>query len=386
MVWTPNVLVSMLLSYQIWLFVHGPEHMIPSDWMSLMYAACWITYLPGSFAMLALKYRRLKDATEKRRMRLVVVSLAFLVLMFVPLVVYRQLNGTWSDTNYWGSAGGPLFLSAPVLALATLASMMFPVCFAYAILRHRLFDIRVIIRQGIRYAAAKQILLLAAPAIIAVFLLDIYAHRDQRIDVAVQERGWTYLVLATLAILLHLRRRHWLQSLDRHFFREQYNAQDILRSALERVRNAANLADVAPTVVKQIGAALHPSFCAILQHRPLDTAYTALSVFPDQVPTPTLSAQSKVVELAKVIAKPVQFSERDNWLNRQLAPREMESLRRLGLELLAPVPNRGGDALIALGRKRSEEPYTSDDMRLIAYSADVNVRFRRKRIIGAERR
>jgi hypothetical protein len=45
-VWTPNVLVSAVLSYQIWLFVHGPEHMIPSDWMSLMYAACWITYLP----------------------------------------------------------------------------------------------------------------------------------------------------------------------------------------------------------------------------------------------------------------------------------------------------------------------------------------------------
>ncbi|MBV8552738.1 MAG: protein kinase [Acidobacteriaceae bacterium] len=363
-VWVPSVLVSLILSYQVWHFIYGPEHMIPSDWMSLMLTACWVTYLPGSFGMLAVKYRRLKDQTEKRRIRLVVVSLAFMVMVFVPSVVYRQLNGSWSDTDYLGSAGGSI-LPLPLLALATFAAMAFPVCFAYAILRHRLFDIRVIIRQGIRYAVAKQMLLLAVPAIIAVFLLDLYGYRDQRIDAVVRERGWIYLVLAAMAIFLHIQRQHWLRSLDRHFFREQYSAQDVLRSALESVRNAANLAEVAPIVVQQIGAALHPSFCAIMQHRPLAPAYTAISIFPHQFPAPALPVESKIVELTRVVAKPVQFSDRDNWLSRQLAPRELESIRRSGLELLAPVPNREVDALIALGRKRSEEPYTSDDMRLI---------------------
>jgi hypothetical protein len=314
--------------------------------------------------LLALKYWRLKDQTEKRRMRLVVVSLAFMVMVFVPSVVYRQLNGSWSDTDYLGSAGSSM-LSLPALTLATFAALAFPLCFGYAILRHRLFGIRVIIRQGIRYAAAKQILLLAVPVTIALFLLDIYAHRDQRIDILLQRRGWIYFVLAGVTVLLHVRRQDWLRSLDRHFFREQYNAQDVLRSALESVRTAANLADIAPLLVKQIGAALHPSFCAIMQHAPFAPAYTPVSVFPDRFPAPALPARSKVVEVAKVLAKPVQFSERDNWLNRQLTPREMESIRRSGLELLAPIPNREMDAVIVLGGKRSEEPYTTDDMRLI---------------------
>ena len=375
MVWVPSILMSTVLTYQVWHFVYGPGRMIPSDWMSLMFAACWVTYLPGSFVLLAVKYWRLKDQTEKRRIRLVVISLAFMVMVFVPSVVYRQLNGSWSDTDYLGSAGSSM-LSVPVLALATFAALAFPVCFAYAILRHRLFDIRVIIRHGIRYAAAKQMLLLAAPATIALFLLDIYAHRDQRIDILLQQRGWIYLVLAAATIrsgdlepsrrvLLHVRRQDWLRSLDKHFFREQYNAQDVLPSALESVRNAANLADVAPMHVKQIGAALHPSFCAIMQHPPFAPAYTPVSVFPNRFPAPALPVRSKIVELTNVLAKPIQFSERDNWLNRQLTPRELESIRRSGLELLAPVHNREMDALIALGRKRSEEPYTSDDMRLI---------------------
>jgi hypothetical protein len=244
-VWVPSLLMSMVLSYQVWHFIYGPEHMIPSDWMSLMFAACWVTYLPGSFVLLALKYWRLKDQTEKRRMRLVVVSLAFMVMVFVPSVVYRQLNGSWSDTDYLGSAGSSM-LSLPALTLATFAALAFPLCFGYAIVRHRLFGIRVIIRQGIRYAAAKQILLLAVPVTIALFLLDIYAHRDQRIDILLQRRGWIYFVLAGVTVLLHVRRQDWLRSLDRHFFREQYNAQDVLRSALESVRTAANLADIAP--------------------------------------------------------------------------------------------------------------------------------------------
>jgi eukaryotic-like serine/threonine-protein kinase len=364
LVWVPIVPVSLLLNYQIWHWMYNPEHMIPSGWMNLIFSAYWVIYLPGSFVLLAVKYWRLKDQTEKRRIRLVVVSLAFMVIVFMPSVVYRQLNGSWSDADYLGSAGSSI-LSLPVLVLATFAALAFPVCFGYAILRHRLFDIRVIIRQGIRYAAAKQMLLLAAPAAIALFLLDIYSHRDQRIDILLQRRGWIYLVLAGAAILLHVRRQDWLRSLDRHFFREQYNAQDVLRSALESVRNAANLVDVAPMLVKQIGAALHPSFCAILQHTPFAPAYIPVSVFPDRFAAPVLPVRSKIVELTKVLAKPVQFSERDNWLNRQLTPRELESLRRSGLELLAPVHNGEMDGLIALGRKQSEEPYTSDDMRLI---------------------
>lgn len=358
LVWTPTLIASMLVNYQALRFIYSPEHLIPSAWMSPVLAPCWIAYVLVSFVMLAIKYRRLEGETEKRRVRLFVVSLAFVIALAVPVVVYSQ-------SEFSASPGASLFLSFPVRALATLAAAAFPVCFAYSILRHRLFDIRVIIRQGIRYAAAKQLLLLAAPAIIAVFLADLYAHRDRRIDNIVQDRGWIYLGLAGLAVLAHIRRQHWLQSLDRHFFREQYDAQEILRATLERVSTARSLAEVAPIVVKQIEAAMHPRFCAIVEHNRGKRTYELVSIYPEGVSAPPLRTDSKAVELAKVMAKPVQLTSNDSWLARQLPSSETQCLERSGVDLIAPVKGRGSDALIVMGRKRSEEPYTSDDMRLL---------------------
>jgi tRNA A-37 threonylcarbamoyl transferase component Bud32 len=356
--WTPMLGLSLLWNYQVWHFIYNPENMIPSAWISVIIAAYWITYLPGSFAMLAIKYWRLRDETERRRLRLFVVALALVVVLAVPTLVYSQ-------PHYSASPGASLFLSVPMRALATLAGVAFPICFAYAILRHRLFDIRVIIRQGIRYAAAKQLLLLAAPAIIAVFLADLYAHRHSRIDSIVQERGWIYLALAGLAILAHIRRQPWLHLLDLHFFREQYNAQEILRSTLEKVKAATNLADVAPTVVNQIGAAMHPVFCAILEYRPRERKYELVSIYPEGVSPPTLRGDSKAVELAKLVAKPLHLASEDSWLARQLPSHEAKSLEDSGVDLIAPVKGRESDALIVMGRKQSEEPYTSEDMRLL---------------------
>ncbi|HEX4808936.1 MAG TPA: protein kinase [Bryobacteraceae bacterium] len=358
LVWTPPVVASLLVNYQIWHLIYSPEHMIPSSLMAPVLAPCLVAYVLASFVMLAIKYRRLEGKTEKRRVRLFVASLAFVIVLGLPVLVYSQ-------ADFLASPGAALFLSVPMRALATLAGVAFPLCFAYAILRHRLFDIRVIIRQGIRYAAAKQLLLLAAPAIIAVFLADIYTHRDRRVDEIVQERGWIYAGLAGLAVLAHLRRERWLRSLDRHFFREQYNAQDILHSTLEQVRGATNLADVAPAVVKQIYAAVHPSFCAVLERRPMDTAYSVVSIFPDRFSPPVLRVQSKVIEVAKLVAKPFRLSTQDGWLSRELPAADVESLASSGVDLLAPVHASGLDAFIALGKKRSEEPYTSDDVRLI---------------------
>jgi serine/threonine-protein kinase len=71
------------------------------------------------------------------------------------------------------------------------------------------------------------------------------------------------------------------------------------------------------------------------------------------------------MEVAKLVAKPVQLSAQEGWLNRELPVTDVENLQCSGVDLLAPVSKSGLDAFIALGRKQSEEPYSSDDMRLI---------------------
>jgi hypothetical protein len=85
-----------------------------------------------------------------------------------------------------------------------------------------------------------------------------------------------------------------------------------------------------PTVVKQIGAAMHPSFCAILEHHPRERKYELVSVYPEAVSPPALCGDSKAVELAKLVAKPVQLTSENSWLARQLPSGEAESLENSG--------------------------------------------------------
>ena len=59
------------------------------------------------------------------------------------------------------------------LGLAGLISI------AYAILRHRMFDIRVMIRLGLQYAAARGALLSLVPIVAVVLGGDLPFHQDQ---------------------------------------------------------------------------------------------------------------------------------------------------------------------------------------------------------------
>jgi len=81
-----------------------------------------------------------------------------------------------------------------------------------------------------------------------------------------------------------------------------------------------------------------------------------------------LPGRSQLSEIVKIMSRPIEVgADRNNWVTEQLSPTDVQLLRERNLDLLVPVAGRtrGVDALIALGRKRSEEPYTSEDKQLL---------------------
>jgi hypothetical protein len=81
-----------------------------------------------------------------------------------------------------------------------------------------------------------------------------------------------------------------------------------------------------------------------------------VSIYLEGFSPPALRPDSKAVELARVMAKPVQLTPDESWLARQLPWSEIQKLERSGIDLIAPVKGPESNALIVLGRKRSEEP------------------------------
>src|SRR5262249_44167139 len=153
-------------------------------------------------------------------------------------------------------------------ALYTIAfvSLMLacPFAFAYAILRHRILDIEVIIRQGLQYALARRSVLGLVPALGAILISDLAMNSAQPLASILRARGWAYAGLGGLVLVTYRKRKQWLDALDRRFFRERYDAQRTLRDVAGEITQSRSLGRTAPRVVARINTALHSEFISIM--------------------------------------------------------------------------------------------------------------------------
>jgi hypothetical protein len=315
---------------------------------SVVYAVC-------SLLLLILSYRRLEDANHRRRVRIV---LAGVMASTIGAVAWVAIGGGRA-VDIW------LLMLQAVLYLLWLA---FPLSFAYAVLRHRLFDVGVLIRQGLQYAAARGALLSLVPVLGAVLLADVFLHGDQPLIAILAMRGWVYVAVGSLALLAHARRQRWLDALDRRFFRERYDAQRLLREVVEDIRKAGSLRETASHVTARVEAALHPEFVALLVHERHQTSYRSLAAAPAGHAPPPLPADCTLAALLRVLNKPLAMPHSESgWLREQLPPNEVDFLRQERIDLLVPIATATDqtEALLALGIKRSEEPYSHEDQDML---------------------
>ena len=315
----------------------------------------------AGLTVLAVNYRRLVDLNERRRLRVLAAGTFVGLVGLVPVTMegFFDLPPQLSDA----------LRSPAALALASVTFLMLPVSFAYAVLRHRLFDIRVMLRQGLQYAMARGLVVSVVPACAVVLVIDLLVHGDQPFASIVAARGWIYAVVAGIAGMVHVQRRRWLDAIDRRFFRERYDAQRLMLTLVEKIRHATGLQSVAPQVVVQIEAALHPEYVALLMREQGDARYRTLASVPAGGIPLSLSGASKVAALVRLLGKPLDVgSTQSGWIRQQLPADEAELVRNARAGLLVPVAASptGPEVLLALGEKRSEEPYSREDQEFLA--------------------
>jgi hypothetical protein len=327
--------------------------------------AAGVAYVIAALAVLALTYRRLTDVNERRRVRVVMIGVFIGAIAGMPVV----LSYWRTSTNNFGQ---PL-LASPAAMVGTFLFLLLPLSFAYAILRHRLFGIGMMIRQGLRYVLARRAMLALVPALLVVLGADLVAHGDEPVSEVLRSRLWIYVTLAGLAVVARTRQQRWLNALDRRFFRESYNAQRLLRQVAEDIREAPSLEPVASTVVSRIEQALHPRFVALLVRDRDGRRYRAIASSPDGAGPGEVDAENKVLTLAGLFGKPLEIADSQTaWLARRLPIEDVRSIRVAAIELIVPVASARGEApaFFALGPKRSEEPYSDDDGELLMAIAE----------------
>lgn len=352
--------------YGLYLFgrtIYDPAHLsgLAPKWVLLDFGVQSIAYLLLVIVVLPVSYWRLETQTDRRRFRVLVFGVLTSMLFYLPRVIGTALLNV-------GPAFYAFFNRPVVNVICTTGMLILPFSFAYAILKQRLFDVRVIIRRGVQYALARQVLLAIPVVVIGMLVVDVLAHGKEPLFSVLRTRAGTYVAIAALAALASTQRQKWLSALDRRFFRDKYDAQQLFREIVEEIRRAETVEEVASRVVSRIAEGLHTSGCGLLVRKLGEPYYRVVAAAPAGSLNTDLPATNRLIPLVRTLECAVPITQAGSgWLGQQLPAADKEFLRKARIELLVPVMLKEGsdEALLVLSGKLSEEPYSKEDIALL---------------------
>lgn len=323
--------------------------------------------LPAALGIMLLfwHYWHAADINERRRARVLLAGGAIGTIAGISMMIAADAMELRPGRSFFASGS---------LIAGSLLFLVFPLSFSYAILRHRLFDLGVAVRLGLRYALARRVLLSIVPIAAAALAFDIWSHGSRPMGEVLASHGGMYALLIGVALAGHVTRNRWLDQLDRTFFRERYDARRILIDLVTQLRGSRTFDELAGVAAAKIAQALHPAFLIIGARPSAGGEYHAAAAFrPEKAPALPAPA-SVLMDLARVLKQPMDVApETSRWLAGRLPASELEYLREGRVELIVPiaVPHQEGEALLLLGPKRSEEPYSDEDRELLAAIGDA---------------
>ena len=325
-------------------------------------ATLGMMYVAGGLLSLLINYRQ-ASSLSRRKMRVVLAGclaglLPWLVWYGALLLSARPRSGQllWS----WGW---------PSVA-AHAALVLVPLAFAYAIVRHQVIPVSLIIRRGVQYLLAKNALrvILALP-IIGLALTVLSNPNRTLAEILFRNSFYFYLLLiATVAISLVFRKRFgdWV---DRKFFREHYNQEKILRELIEDVKKTDSVAEMSRLVSQKVDAALHPErlylFYREEERRDLSLGYSS-GGSEQELRIPEEFELLRFIEY-QGSAQDFPFPQKTN-----LPQSEKDWLAHLGTKLIVPMTGTDNRlaGLFVLSGKKSEVPFTASDRQLLETLAD----------------
>ena len=347
--------------------------------LTLAAIAISVLYVAGGLFSLMINYRQ-ASRSSRRKMRVVVAGS---IAGFLPMFSFLGLAFVFNlkDTN-------PM-LERWLAVIAILAFPLFPLSFAYAIVRHQVIPIRWILRRGVRYLLVSRGFIIIQAIVVFVLLsflltgsrMAFIDSLGPRADIAVTMLA-TALAIGLLTIVNH----RVLPIIDRKFFREAYDAQLILSELGEEIRSVPTVQQLLERAVAKIQDALHIETVAIFLEDAQSGDYTCAitsramddnSFTSDIDRSLTLPGEGFVVERMSYSFQPLvvdfdygKLTNQTFGSGRAVASdaraKELKTLRRIRSALLLPVATKDQLlGIISLGPRLADLPYSREDKNLL---------------------
>jgi len=310
------------------------------------------------FTALGVKFGTTTNPDALRRLRILMTGATISMAPVTIIATVALLTG-----RGWNQVG-----PEAVRAFAVLMMLIFPLTLAYVVIVHKAMGVGMVIRQGLQYALAQRALrfmqiLVGVSVLFALtdFLTDPGNRRVDRVR-------WIGLALLFVVLMQKGadRFRRWI---DRRFFREAVDAENILADLGDRVRSIADRRELLETVSRKIGEALHvPKVAAFIRGESGFVPAFATGYAGDAVALEFGNAGVLTCCVA-ALQKPqtVYLDDNRSWVRRENIPEsDAAKLRELSSEVLIPLRTKTAvEGFLSLGPKASEAAYSPSDLRLL---------------------
>jgi sigma-B regulation protein RsbU (phosphoserine phosphatase) len=350
-------------------------------WAGLMFGACIVfpglqtgqPHLPGVIATLV--GRRNADLIDAG------LNYALLVLGMISLAqnsfmaaVPREARRK-SRVILWGTVAGvmPIVLERMAIdftdyqpsfwvdTVLVLVVFLYPLSFAYAVVKHRVMEIPVLLRRSVRYVLVQRgfvvLMFVVAGSAISLFtrVFSRVVRADTNTGMALSAVFGIVLVWTSAPLV-----KRGTVRIDRAFFRSAYDSRIILHDLAEKTRTVSDRRQLAILLEHQVSEALHPKTLACY----LESGNGRLAAVSETLPATleTLATNAPVLTDLTRRGKPWEVSPSDS-----ASAQELKALAPLAPECLVPILGRENNliGMLVLGQRLSEEPYSGEDKQLL---------------------
>ncbi len=219
-----------------------------------------------------------------------------------------------------------------------------------------------------QYLMAKNVLRAILLFPIVALGYTIISRPDRTVAELLLEGSSTFylFLLATGSVSLKYRRQLG-DRVDRKFFRERYDQERILLELIDNVKECDSLLEISRLVCSEVGAALHPGSMYVF-YRDLERPDFALSYSSGfEGHGLRIPEDSELLRLMQRRSRPLEVGAGRVARRSDLPETEQAWLDELSAHLIVPMHGSGLRlaGLLLFGEKRSEEPYSASDKRLL---------------------
>ena len=298
-----------------------------------------------------------------------------LTLALQGIALWRLLQGRRDGRRgaaLWLFAAGLLFIVSALFADATetLAAYvasdslayLVVVALAYGLENHRLFGLRIEIRRVVQYALARQTLrLMTVVSLVACgYCAGIATGTNPNFTLFRETAPVLSVILLGVSALLLGVRDPLLRWFDQTYFREVYDAQNVLNSVGRALLGVVETPEIARAALYGIQSTLHPESAYLLAEEAGELVFLAQRHRGKKAPAPP-PIPAELLEMAAVH----RLTPRSAASEAAARP-ALESLYSAGLRLLIPLrEEKRAIGLILLGEKASGLAYAPEDVEML---------------------